>query len=952
MFSSALKSFGSNIASNYQLSPHPSFTSGPWKVYDGKKKSTGIAASVFVFDRKFLEALPSGLGSRPNSSSLKKLHDEVVERLKREASSLTRLRHPSILQVLEPVEETRNGGLMFATEPVTTSLAGLLGGKDDQKQLSRGSRRAGLSTREDSDVSGNGNSTELDEIEVQKGLLQIAKGLAFLHESAGLVHGNLTPEAIYINAKSDWKISGLAFAGPADTGSQSPLPPLALSEVLYQDPRLPAAVQLNLDYTSPDFVMDSNISTSADLFSLGLIIVTLYNYPHTSPLKTHGNPSTYKKLLSSPSTIPSQSNGFLASGQIPKDLSSFVLPRLITRRPAQRMDAKEFQQSQYFDNILMSTIRFLESLPAKTANEKTQFMKGLGRILPEFSSSVLERKVLVALLDESKDKELLPLILSNVFKIIKIIPSGPRVVPEKVLPHLKSVLLPAGAKTSTQDRDHSKDASLMVVLENMELIANTCSGRDFKNDVLPLVRLGLESGTHSLVDASMRCLPVMLPILDFSTVKDDIFPPIASVFTRTSSLAIKVRGLESFVILCGGSIKEEPSTSGGDFVGMSSKPQQSKSGSASILDKYTVQDKLVPLLKAIKTKEPAVMMAALNVFRQVGQIAETEFIALEIIPTLWNFSLGPLLNVQQFGGFMDLIKSLSSKVEQQQMKKLQSLSSSNDPGNPRSSNPNLFGMMETSNGRTNVEGTRSDFESLVLGKKATTSSPDNTSWNSWDTASSNAAAQNTINSTPQFTWSTVNSVNANNSGGRNSLANLSGPSHRSITPDMSINSFPTLAPTAAQQQPSVGSSFPTLQPSRPSQPSQPSQPSPLSPCSTMTPIANSNKIQQPTSIMNQYSTNQIYPLTSAASTASPSTSSFGQNLQPTISLSQFSIPPPPPSNFQQQQQASHAPLSSSLGQQNANQNQQPYSNSGQISPALRLPINQQKQGLDRYESLL
>ncbi|KAL2369893.1 SCY1 protein kinase [Blastomyces gilchristii SLH14081] len=948
MFSSALKSFSSNIAANYQLSPHPSFTSGPWKVYEGKKKSTGVAASVFVFDRKSLDARPGGLGSRSNTSSLKKLHDEVVERLRREASSLTRLRHPSILQVLEPVEDTRNGGLMFATEPVTTSLTGLLREKDEQERFSGGGR-AGRSIGGESDVNRTGNSIELDEIEIQKGLLQIAKGLEFLHESAGLVHGNLTPEAIYINTKSDWKISGLAFAGPADAGSQSSLPPIALSEVLYQDPRLPASVQLDLDYTSPDFVIDSNICTSADLFSLGLIIVTLYNSPHTSPLKTHGNPSTYKKLLSSPSTIPSQSNGFLASGPIPKDLASHVLPRLIARRPAQRMDAKEFQQSQYFDNVLVSTIRFLETLPAKTVNEKSQFMKGLGRILPEFPASVLERKVLGALLDESKDKELLPLILSNVFKIIKIIPSGPRVVPEKVLPHIKSIFLPAGAKGSTQERDHCKDASLMVVLENMDIIAKTCSGRDFKNDVLPLIRLGLESNAHSLVDASMRCLPVMLPILDFSTVKDDVFPPIASVFTRTSSLAIKVRGLESFAILCGGSVKEASLTPNGDFVGTSSKSEQPKSGSTSILDKYTVQEKIVPLLKAIKTKEPAVMMAALNVFRQVGQIAETEFIALEIIPTLWNFSLGPLLNVQQFGRFMDLIKSLSSRVEQQQTKKLQSLSSSNDSGNPRKSDSNLFGTMETANGGTDVENTRSDFERLVLGK-ATTSSSNDASWNSWDTANPNPTnPQATTDHTPRFAWSTVNSVSANNTGGRNSLANVSGPSQRSITPDMSMASFPALAPSTTQQQSSMGSSFPALQPARPSQPSQPSL---SSTWSTMTPITNTNTIQRPTSMMNQYSANPTYPPTSTTSTTLPSTSSFGLNTQPTMPLSPFSIPPPPPSNFQQQQKPSTDPLSAAFGQPKANPTQQWHSNSTQIPPVLRPPVNQQKQGLDKYESLI
>lgn len=49
----------------------------------------------------------------------------------------------------------------------------------------------------------------MDELEIQKGLLQIGKGLEFLHESAGLVHGNLTPEAIFVNAKVGNTISSI-----------------------------------------------------------------------------------------------------------------------------------------------------------------------------------------------------------------------------------------------------------------------------------------------------------------------------------------------------------------------------------------------------------------------------------------------------------------------------------------------------------------------------------------------------------------------------------------------------------------------------------------------------------------------------------------------------------------------------------------------------------------------
>ena len=206
MFSSALKSFSSNINSNYTVASSPTSTSGPWKIYDGKKKNTGKAVSVFVLDRKSLDSHSGSLG-RSSAASMKRATEEVVERLKKEASSLARLRHPNILELVEPVEETRNGGLQFATEPVTASLAGLLAEKDEEE---RSGGRGGRSSRfvtEDSEGGRRRRELEIDELEIQKGLEQLSKALEFLHDHAGLVHGNLTPDAVFINAKVGYELN-------------------------------------------------------------------------------------------------------------------------------------------------------------------------------------------------------------------------------------------------------------------------------------------------------------------------------------------------------------------------------------------------------------------------------------------------------------------------------------------------------------------------------------------------------------------------------------------------------------------------------------------------------------------------------------------------------------------------------------------------------------------------
>ncbi|KAL4899152.1 hypothetical protein BDW74DRAFT_118847 [Aspergillus multicolor] len=901
MFSSALKSLSSNITANYQFSPHPTVVSGPWKIHDGKKKSTGTAASIFIFDKKVLEPRSGGLVGR-SGASIKKLQEEVVERLKREAGNLARLRHPSILQVLEPVEETRNGGLMFATERITASLAGLLQDKDSQENSGRTGSRPSRYMVEEPDGSRRRRDMDIDELEIQKGLLQVSKGLEFLHESAGLVHGNLNPEAIFINAKSDWKISGLGFAGPADTSnSKSALPPLALSEVLYQDPRLPPSVQLNLDYTSPDFALDSNVNPSADLFSLGLIIIALYNSPHTSPLKSHGNLDAFKRLLTSSSSTPSQSNNFLCLGSIPKDVLAHVLPRLITRRPAQRLTAREFQQSQYFDNILVSTIRFLESLPAKNPNEKAQFMRGLQRVLPEFPVSILERKLLMALLDELKDRELLSLILQNVFGILQRIPTARRILLEKVIPQLKEVFLVG--KGASYERDSKKDAGLMVVLEKMNVIAENCPGKDFKEDVLPLIRLGLDSPTHTLVDAAIKCLPVILPVLDFSTVKNEVFPPIASTFSRTNSLAVKVRCLEAFAVLCGGSIGQTDDHDDLNGITEKSKPQPTKS---SILDKYTIQEKLIPSLKAIKTKEPAVMMAALNVFRQVQKIADSDFLALEVLPVLWSFSLGPLLDLAQFGQFMALVKSISSKVEREQMKKLQELSS--DSSGFRN------GTVSASRGsnslaQSETESTRDNFERLVLGRGATASNDHGEDiWGGLVSDGPAARSTTSPSNSTTFPWSTTTV------GPTASQPSLTA---RSVTPDTKLNSFPTLQPTGLRSS-SPAPAFPALQPSAPNSWSMANNPG------------------------HQFQSLGPSPsLASLTSMSSSNTSSARSNMQTTSNYSAFSIPPPPST----QAPPAFANSQSSFG---GVAHTSPFFSNGALQPQQ----GSQKQGLDKYQSLI
>lgn len=100
--------------------------------------------------------------------------------------------------MVEPLEDTRSE-LTFVTELVSTSLHNVL-----LSATGAGARRSERDRHRPPGTEPSGE-VDLDEVEIQKGTLQIAKGLGFLHQQAKMVHLNLTPEAVLINAKvSEW----------------------------------------------------------------------------------------------------------------------------------------------------------------------------------------------------------------------------------------------------------------------------------------------------------------------------------------------------------------------------------------------------------------------------------------------------------------------------------------------------------------------------------------------------------------------------------------------------------------------------------------------------------------------------------------------------------------------------------------------------------------------------
>ena len=137
-----------------------------------------------------------------------------------------------------------------------------------------------------------------------------------------------------------------------------------------------------------------------------------------------------------------------------------------------------------------------------------------------------------------------------------------------------------------------------------------------------------------------------------------------------------------------------------------------------VLDKFTLTEKLVPLLSRIKTKEPSVMLATLAVHEQIGAKCDIQAIATLVLPQLWAMSVTPLLDVGQFGRFMSAIRQLGARVEEEhtrhlaEIKRLEETSGTGSSRARGTSHENGdFGMLGSNGGDV-------DFESLVRGNSA------------------------------------------------------------------------------------------------------------------------------------------------------------------------------------------------------------------------------------------
>ncbi|KAI4489498.1 hypothetical protein M0802_011033 [Mischocyttarus mexicanus] len=596
---------GNPVTREFEVTAHIA-SAGPgllWKIYNGYKKSTKQAAAIFVFEKRILE--------RWSSKTDREL---VLETLKRGIMQLTKLRHPQILTVQHPLEESRDS-LAFATEPVFASLANALGNMENVPQP----------------LPSNLRNYKLLDIEIRYGLLQLGEGLAFLHGDVKLLHRNLCPESIVINSHGVWKVFGFDFCA-LNQNIDSKQPSWSYTEY---DPTTPSVTYPQLDYQAPECILASSNSPSSDIFSLGMLIYVIHS-PDSRPLHESQNDlSRCKRFLENFKGSAVSSKLF----SVPENLRD-TTKLMLSHSPELRPDPHQFIKIEYFMDIGVKTLNYLDKLFQWDNLQKSQFYKGLPKVLKQIPHRVILHRVLPSLYKELVNPPMIPFVLPSILQVMES--CEVEEFREHILPNLKPVL-------ALEDPPQIS----LVLMQQVNLLLKLCPADVIKSDIVPMLTRALESGWEQLQELCLTALPNIVNMIEGPVMKNAILPRIKKICLNKKNHSSVTLGIRVNCLLC--LAKMLPS-----------------------FDRWLVYDEILPLLQEIpQTREPAILMAVIGIYRLLLTHSKMgiskEILATKVLPFLLPLCVEQNLSSSQFETLSTLVIDMINRVTTEHREALKQL---------------------------------------------------------------------------------------------------------------------------------------------------------------------------------------------------------------------------------------------------------------------------------------
>lgn len=612
---------GNTILSKYDVQKEPCYysTELKWGLHSASfKERPDDKLTIFLFEKKHVDKYA------------KNAKENILEVMRKDASCLQRLRHPMILSVVEGLVEERST-LAFATKPVVGTVAQLL----------------------------DHNRHELSCLEMKCGLLDVSEALQFLHQDAKVAHLGLCPNSIFIDPQGRWLVGSLgnsltgvqwgqlvdcpfAFSGQDTPGSLSHEPPAR--------------------YAAPEMCqMPGKCGLESDIFALGLLTYELMGTDRQPLLRAAPRGYSVNQLRQT---------------AVPKDLYP-ILVKILDASPTNRPTIAAFVGSEFFMDVNLRAIRFLEQLHEKDEAQRVTFLKGLPKLLadpqsPICATRVLRERVLPRLCGALLFPNLFGVVIPTIIAMLKR---------EKVTDpeHYQAKLWP-----SIRPLFSAKEIPIEVVslfLRELEVLINMTSMPETQAVLLPFVLRCLELQEPVILNEVLEKVPLLHKKFEYRQVKDQILPRMLQLLLTSTNVKVKVQVL----------------------MGLSRIFE--------IFDKTTITDVILTAFeKLTKTdRSPAVCMCLLGCYDAMSKHLGHKVTAERILPLIFPLLVEESLTGEQWETQFNVTKKLMQRVEAVRRKEYAIKGEAQAEANEA-----VSGMPKAASGNGLAEAAPMDFESLLF----------------------------------------------------------------------------------------------------------------------------------------------------------------------------------------------------------------------------------------------
>ena len=583
---------GSDLFSNYSIEKTPFLQGGYlrlWKIYHGTHKVRKQEVCVFVFEKKSLEKYP------------KQEQGEILLTLKCEAQMLVKFKHPSLLGVVESFVEDKNT-LGFVTERFDYSLNSWM------------------------------MNVKPSKLEIKQMVIELAKAILFLHNDAHVVHNNLNPDVIFIDANNKIKISGLSFSIED--------PPLQGGDIDVTKYSPPSAHNINsqntvlslpdLSFVAPELIFNNKCFYSSDMFSLGLVIYQILK-DHLGDNKTHLFMKLSSNSINAYKNFMNSFDSYLTSKLKFENDDNFLLSKLLQKQHNSRPRVRDIIDTPWFNDPKLKALNFIMNLESNDQKKNVEFLEKLPKIIGMFEKKIIVKRFLPALLKAIKVETLINPCLPAIFSICES-PSFKIDFAREIWPKLKDLFklrsLPA--------------AAIYFLISKVQYIGEHISQTEFSQNFLNLICKAMDCNVPKIQLVVSNNMKFIANNTDSLSFKNQIFPRIMQVVSSTNSKTLKLSMLNNI------------------------KDLYTK------LDQNLINDKLLTTLDKVRKTDGNndICMSICDIYLEISKIVSLEGIANKILPNLISMLVSGNITKSNFDKIMSLVSNYLDQIKKNRYNEL------------------------------------------------------------------------------------------------------------------------------------------------------------------------------------------------------------------------------------------------------------------------------------------